>query len=72
MPNAAKNHPPKKTIKHLPVATGGMSRLAYKHALAAGINLEAQLQISAIGPVAFLQKPFRANDLIDAINKAIQ
>jgi AraC-like DNA-binding protein len=35
------NHPP---IKHLPVATGGISRLAYKHALAGGINLEAQLR----------------------------
>jgi FixJ family two-component response regulator len=29
-------------------------------------------QVSAIGPVAFLQKPFRENDLIDAIKKAIQ
>ena len=38
------NHPPRKNIKHLPVATGGMSRLAYKHALAAGIDPETQLQ----------------------------
>jgi FixJ family two-component response regulator len=29
-------------------------------------------QASALGPVAFLQKPFRGNDLIDAIKKAIQ
>ena len=29
-------------------------------------------QASAIGPIAFLHKPFRANDLIDAIKKAIQ
>ena len=29
-------------------------------------------QASAVGPIAFLQKPFRANDLIDAIKKAIQ
>ena len=29
-------------------------------------------QASAVEPIAFLQKPFRANDLIDAIKKAIQ
>jgi FixJ family two-component response regulator len=29
-------------------------------------------QVSAIGPIAFLRKPFRGNDLIDAIEKAIQ
>src|SRR6186997_452956 len=29
-------------------------------------------QASALEPIAFLQKPFRANDLIDAIKKAIQ
>lgn len=29
-------------------------------------------QASAVSPIAFLQKPFRANDLIDAIKKAIQ
>jgi FixJ family two-component response regulator len=27
-------------------------------------------QASAVGPIAFLHKPFRANDLIDAIRKA--
>jgi len=37
-----KGNPP--PIKHLPVATGGISRLAYKHALAGGITLEAQLR----------------------------
>ena len=29
-------------------------------------------QALAVGPIAFLQKPFRANDLIDAIKKSIQ
>jgi FixJ family two-component response regulator len=29
-------------------------------------------QASAVKPIAFLHKPFRANDLIDAIKKAIQ
>jgi FixJ family two-component response regulator len=29
-------------------------------------------QASAVGPIAFLHKPFRADDLIDAIKKAIQ
>ena len=29
-------------------------------------------QASAFGPIAFLLKPFRAHDLIDAIKKAIQ
>ena len=29
-------------------------------------------QASVLEPIAFLQKPFRANDLIDAIKKAIQ
>jgi AraC-like DNA-binding protein len=32
-----------KGIERLPVATGGMSRLAYRHALTAGIDPEAQL-----------------------------
>jgi FixJ family two-component response regulator len=31
-----------------------------------------KIQASAVNPIAFLQKPFRANDLIDAIKKAIQ
>jgi FixJ family two-component response regulator len=31
-----------------------------------------KIQASAMEPIAFLQKPFRANDLIDAIKKAIQ
>jgi FixJ family two-component response regulator len=31
-----------------------------------------KIQASALEPIAFLQKPFRANDLIDAIKKAIQ
>src|SRR4029079_10299053 len=39
-----RNHPSKTDIKPLPVATGGMSRLAYKHALATGIDLDAQLR----------------------------
>jgi len=29
-------------------------------------------QALAVDPIAFLQKPFRANDLIDAIKKSIQ
>ena len=29
-------------------------------------------QASTVGPIAFLLKPFRANDLIDAIKRAIQ
>ena len=29
-------------------------------------------QALALSPIAFLQKPFRANDLIDAIKKSIQ
>jgi FixJ family two-component response regulator len=29
-------------------------------------------QALALDPIAFLQKPFRANDLIDAIKKSIQ
>jgi FixJ family two-component response regulator len=29
-------------------------------------------QATALSPIAFLQKPFRANDLIDAIEKATQ
>ena len=31
-----------------------------------------RIQASVVEPIAFLQKPFRANDLIDAIKKAIQ
>src|SRR4029078_606428 len=31
-----------------------------------------RIQASAVEPIAFRKKPFRANDLIDAIKKAIQ
>ena len=31
-----------------------------------------KIQASTVEPIAFLQKPFRANDLIDAIKKAVQ
>jgi len=31
-----------------------------------------KVQASAVEPIAFLHKPFRGNDLIDAIQKAIQ
>ena len=34
-------------------------------------DLAIKNQASALGPIAFLLKPFRANDLIDAIKKAI-
>ena len=35
-------------------------------------DVAIKTQASVLEPIAFLQKPFRANDLVDAIKKAIQ
>jgi len=36
------------------------------------VDATVRNQAMALGPIAFLQKPFRANDLVDAIKKSIQ
>ena len=38
------NDPAKRVIEHLPIASGGISRLAYRRALISGIDPEAELQ----------------------------
>jgi FixJ family two-component response regulator len=35
-------------------------------------DVMVKTQALAVGPIAFLHKPFRANDLIDAVKKAVQ
>jgi AraC-like DNA-binding protein len=65
-----RNHPPGKAIRHLPVATGGMSRLAYKHALAAGIDLEAQLHKAGLtrAQIENPRAPIKVRDQIKFLN----
>jgi AraC-like DNA-binding protein len=65
-----RNHPPKEAIKHLPVATGGMSRLAYKHALAAGTNVETQLHEAGLtrAQIENPHAPIKVRDQIKFLN----
>ena len=65
-----RNHPPKKSIKHLPVATGGISRLAYKHARAAGIDLKAELQKAGLtrAQIENPREPIKVRDQIKFLN----
>jgi AraC-like DNA-binding protein len=42
------DEPARGGTKHLPVASGGISRLAYRRAQAEGINLDAQLKMSGL------------------------
>ena len=60
----------RKGIKHLPVATGGMSRLAYKHALAAGIDLDAQLREAGLtrAQIENPRTPIKVRDQIKFLN----
>jgi hypothetical protein len=62
----------RKGIKHLPVATGGMSRLAYKHALAAGIDLDAQLREAGLtrAQIENPRTPIKVRDQIKFLNLA--
>lgn len=59
-----------KGIEHLPVASGGISRLAYKHARAAGIDLESQLQEAGLthAQIENPRAPIKVRDQIKFLN----
>src|SRR5262245_54111286 len=67
-----KERPARKSAGHLPVATGGMSRLAYKHAQAAGLNLEAELQKAGLtrAQIENPRAPIKVRDQIKFLNLA--
>ena len=60
----------RKGIERLPVASGGMSRLAYKHARAAGIDLEVQLQEAGLtrAQIENQRAPIKVRDQIKFLN----
>lgn len=60
----------RKGIKHLPVATGGISRLAYKRARAEGIDPEAQLQEAGLtrAQIENPRAPIKVRDQIKFLN----
>ncbi|HET7802813.1 MAG TPA: AraC family transcriptional regulator ligand-binding domain-containing protein [Pseudolabrys sp.] len=62
--------PARKGIERLPVANGGISRLAYKHARAAGIDPEAQLQEAGLtrGQIENPRAPIKVRDQIKFLN----
>jgi AraC-like DNA-binding protein len=57
-------------VKHLPVASGGMSRLAYKHARAAGIDLETELKEAGLtcAQIDNPREPIKVRDQIKFLN----
>jgi AraC-like DNA-binding protein len=59
-----------KRVKRLPVATGGISRLAYKHAQALGIDTEAQLQKAGLTreQIENPRAPIKVRDQIKFLN----
>jgi AraC-like DNA-binding protein len=59
-----------KGIERLPVATGGMSRLAYKHALAQGIDPESQLHKAGLtrAQIENPRAPIKVRDQIKFLN----
>jgi Arabinose-binding domain of AraC transcription regulator, N-term len=62
--------PARAGTERLPVASGGMSRLAYKHARAAGIDLEAQLQKAGLtrAQIENPRAPIKVRDQIKFLN----
>jgi len=66
------NRPPRKGTKHLPISSGGISRLAYKHAQAAGIDLEAQLNKAGLtrAQIENPRAPIKVRDQIKFLNLA--
>jgi AraC-like DNA-binding protein len=59
-----------KRVKRLPVATGGISRLAYKHAQALGIDTEAQLEKAGLTreQIENPRAPIKVRDQIKFLN----
>jgi|RhiMethySRZTD1v2_1073278.scaffolds.fasta_scaffold95372_4 AraC-like DNA-binding protein len=64
------NDPARKGVKHLPIASGGMSRLAYKHARAAEIDLETELQNAGLTRTQIdnPREPIKVRDQIKFLN----
>jgi AraC-like DNA-binding protein len=62
--------PARAGTERLPVSSGGMSRLAYKHAHAAGIDLEAELQKAALtrAQIENPREPIKVRDQIKFLN----
>ena len=62
--------PARKSIERLPVASGGISRLAYKRAQAAGVELEAQLDKVGLtrAQIANPRAPIKVRDQIKFLN----
>ena len=65
-----RDDPARKGIERLPVASGGMSRLACKHARAAGIDLEVQLQKAGLtrAQIENPRAPIKVRDQIKFLN----
>jgi len=57
------DEPARGGTKHLPVASGGISRLAYRRAQAEGINLDAQLKMPG-----FTRAQIKVRDQIKFLN----
>lgn len=59
-----------KSTERLPVANGGISRLAYRHARAAGVDLEAQLQEAGLTreQIENPRAPIKVRDQIKFLN----
>lgn len=62
--------PARAGTERLPVASGGMSRLAYKHARAAGIDLEVQLEKAGLtrAQIEDPRAPIKVRDQIKFLN----
>jgi AraC-like DNA-binding protein len=62
--------PARAGTERLPVSSGGMSRLAYRHACAAGINLEAELQQAGLTreQINNPREPIKVRDQIKFLN----
>ena len=66
------NDPAGKSVKRLPVASGGISRLAYKQARAAGIDPEPQLRDAGLtrAQIENPRAPIKVRDQIKFLNLA--
>jgi hypothetical protein len=64
--------PARASTERLPVASGGMSRLAYRHARAAGIDLEAELLKAGLthAQINNPREPIKVRDQIKFLNLA--
>ena len=65
-----RNDRAKKGVERLPIANGGISRLAYQHALRAGIELDGQLQEAGLtrAQIENSRAPIKVRDQIKFLN----